>query len=131
MTLSANAPAPPAHAALHDLQRVLHRPPDSADHLGRWRWTVRQRMSGVRDLLLHEAASPESGWLLPRHGVTQRERHTLLQRLSELAPRVLEAPDVEAVRLDALRLLDDVRHHLQRRNDLAWDDVEEELGGSD
>lgn len=129
MTLSTTVHAPPLHA-LVELRRVLRRPPEGPE-LGRWRWTVRQRMSGVRDLLLHEAVTPESGWLEPRHGVALRERRTLLRRLSALGPRVLEAPDVEAVRLDALRLVDDVRHHLQRRNDLAWDDVEGELGGSD
>ena len=129
MTLTTSAPAPPFHPLL-ELREVLRRPPAETE-LGRWRWTVRQRMSGVRDLLLHEAVTPESGWLQPRHGVALRERRTLLRRLSALGPRVLEASDVEAVRRDALRLVDDVRHHLQRRNDLAWDDVEEELGGSD
>lgn len=129
MTLPATtAPSAPT---LLELRRVLRHPPTSAERLGRWRWEVRQRMSGVRDLLMREADSPETEWLAPRHGVALRERRTLLQRLSALGPQVLEAPDVEPVRLEVLRLLDDVRHHLQRRNDLAWDDVEEELGGSD
>ena len=121
----------PAPVAVHDLERTLRCPPPSSERAGRWRWTVRQRMSGVRDLLLGELGGPETEWLAPRYGVAMRERRTLLERLSGLGPRVLEAPDVEPVRLELLRLLGDVQRHLQRRNDLAWDDVEEELGGSD
>lgn len=122
--------APPA-LALDELRHALRRPPASSARLGRWRWTVRQRMSAVHDLLLSEANLPETEWLAPRHGVALRERRTLLGRLSALGPQVLESADVEPVRLEALRLVDDVRRHLQRRNDLAWDDVEQELGGSD
>jgi hypothetical protein len=129
MILSAR-PVPSTHV-LTELQRALRYPPASPERLGRWRWTVRQRMFGVRDLLLAEADRPESEWLAPRHGVAVRERRTLLQRWSALGRQVLEDAEVEPVRLEALRLLDDVRHHLQRCSDLAWDDVEEELGGSD
>ena len=60
-----------------------------------------------------------------------RERTALLGRLSVLGPQVLESPDVEAVRVELLRLLVDVAHHVQRVNDLAYDDVELELGGSE
>jgi hypothetical protein len=35
------------------------------------------------------------------------------------------------VRDEAGRLLVDVEHHLQRRRDLAWDEVELDLGGSE
>jgi hypothetical protein len=88
-------------------------------------------MSGVRELLEHDAFLPENGGLAPRHCAALRERATLLRRLSALGPLVLESPDVDAVRLELMRLLGDVRHHLQRRRDLAWDDVQQELGGSE
>ena len=35
------------------------------------------------------------------------------------------------VRADLLRLLTDVTHHVQRIHDLAYDEVELELGGSE
>ena len=120
-----------AISALDALERVLRPPLGPEPRLGVWRWAVRQRMSGVRDLLLGETARPDAEWLAPRHRTALRERRTLLQRLSALGAAVLEAPDAETVRRDALRLVEDVRRHLQRRNDLAWDDVEQEFGGSE
>ncbi len=33
--------------------------------------------------------------------------------------------------MQGLRLLTDINHHLQRLHDLAYDDVELELGGSE
>ena len=45
--------------------------------------------------------------------------------------QVLADPPVEDLRDRMLRLLVDVEHHLQRRRDLAWDEVELELGGSE
>ena len=60
-----------------------------------------------------------------------RERNALLGRLSTLGPAVLDSPDVEVVRRDVKRLVADVAHHLQRLHDLAYDEVEIELGGSE
>ena len=31
--------------------------------VGNWRWTVRQRMAAVRDVLSGEVGDPEDGWL--------------------------------------------------------------------
>jgi hypothetical protein len=99
--------------------------------VGNWRWTVRQRMAGVRDALMGEAGDPEDGWLAARGGTAFRERNALLGRVSALGPQVLENPDVERVRAELRRLVADIRRHMQRVNDLVYDDVELELGGSE
>ena len=99
--------------------------------VGNWRWTVRQRMAAVRDVLSGEVAGPEDGWLAARGGRAFRERNTLLGRMSALGPQVLENPDVERVRSELKRLVADIARHMQRLNDLVYDDVEIELGGSE
>jgi len=99
--------------------------------VGNWRWTVRQRMAAVRDALAGEAGDPEDGWLAARGGTAFRERNTLLGRISALGPQVLENPDVERVRAELRRLVADIGRHVQRLNDLVYDDVELELGGSE
>jgi hypothetical protein len=99
--------------------------------VGNWRWTVRQRMAGVRDALMGEGGDPEDGWLAARGGTAFRERNALLGRVSSLGPQVLENPDVERVRSELRRLVADIRRHMQRVNDLVYDDVELELGGSE
>ncbi|MGA8845317.1 MAG: hypothetical protein WB471_01740 [Nocardioides sp.] len=96
-----------------------------------WRWTVRQTMSAVRDALMQERAGSEDGWLAARGGTAFRERNTLLGRLGDLGSRVLEDPDVDSLRADVRRLVSDVSRHVQRVNDLAYDEVELELGGSE
>lgn len=119
------------NAAVRELADALVvRPREPAD-MGRWRWLVRQRMVGVRDVLTAETADPDNGALAARHRAWQRERAALLTRLSVLGPQVLETPDVEPVAGEMDRLVTDIRHHLQRRNDLVWDDVEQEIGGSE
>ena len=117
--------------AMQGLQQALEAPRRPGVPLGNWRWTVRQRMGAVRDALLAETGHGSEGWLAAREGGLLRERTLLLNRLSALGPRVLESHDVEAVRLEMLRLLADVAHHLQRIHDLAYDEVELELGGSE
>ena len=120
----------PATSPLDGLRDLLTSRPDETS-VGRWRWSVRARMAGVRDLVSETGASPEDGALAPRHLAAERERAALLGRLADLGPRVLESDDVEAVRSELVRLLADVRHHLQRRSDLAWDDVQLDFGGSE
>lgn len=123
------------HSALAQLDRALDTPRREGVALGNWRWTVRQRMTAVRDLLAHEPVGPQGsggdGWLAARGGVAFREREGLLLRLGAAGQQVLEAPDAEAVRGELKRLLVDVSHHLQRVRDLAYDEVELELGGSE
>lgn len=131
----APAAGPPRSAAtaiaLRDFLQALEAPATAGVALGNWRWTVRQRMAAVREVLIREYDVPEDGWLNARRGAMLRERTALLMRMSELGPRILEEHDVARVRSDLLRLLGDVSHHLQRLRDLAYDDVEMEIGGSE
>ena len=117
--------------ALHGLRQALETPPAEGVPLGNWRWNLRQRMAAVRDLLINEADHPADGWLAARGGAARRERQALLLRLTELGGAVLESPDVDRVRSDLHRLLVDITHHIQRLHDLAYDEVELELGGSE
>jgi len=88
-------------------------------------------MAGVRDLLIAESAQHEEEWLAARGGSVLRERNALLGRLSALGPQVLEGEEVEEIRTDLRRLLADISHHIQRLNDMAYDDVAMEIGGSE
>ncbi|MGI8645053.1 MAG: hypothetical protein ACR2JD_01835 [Nocardioides sp.] len=122
-----------SRSALRDLSIALDAPRRTTSQaaLGTWRWTVRQRMGSVRDLLVSESTQHQDTWLAARGGLMLRERNALMGRLSDLGPRVLEHPDVEVVRVELKRLLADVAHHVQRLHDLAYDEVEMELGGSE
>ena len=125
------AARPATSAALHGLLQALDAPRQTGTLLGNWRWVVRQRMADVRDVLFNESEMTSDGWLAARGGTVLRERNALLTQLGRLGPLVLENPDVEAVRVEAKRLLADITHHIQRIHDLAYDEVELELGGSE
>jgi hypothetical protein len=118
-------------AALQALDQSLDAPRRPGIPLGNWRWLVRQRMAAVRDALVGEAAGSDDGWLAARGGSAFRERNALLSRLSILGPQILETADVEATRVELKRLVMDIQRHVQRINDLAYDEVELELGGSE
>ena len=122
---------PTTTAVLQGLDQALDAPRQPGPALGHWRWAVRLQMAGIRDLLAEESAGDPDGWLVARGGSVLRERNHLLARLSELGPRVLECPHVEEVRAELKRLRTDVAHHMQRLHDLAYDEVELELGGSE
>lgn len=96
-----------------------------------WRWLVRHRMAGVKDALTREEPREGDAWLAARERTLSRERNVLLRRLATLGPIVLEAPDVETVRTALQRLVADLEHHRQRLNDLVYDSVSLELGGSE
>jgi hypothetical protein len=122
---------PATSTVLLSLEQALDAPHDAGATLGQWRWTVRQRMAGVRDALIDETDHPMDGWLVARGGAAIRERNTLLDRLTALGTPVLESVEVDKVRSDLKRLLTDISHHFQRLHDLAYDEVELELGGSE
>ncbi|KQY57543.1 MULTISPECIES: hypothetical protein [unclassified Nocardioides] len=117
--------------ALAALAQMLDAPVTNGTALGNWRWTVRQRLAAVRDGLSLESAQAADGWLVAREGSVLRERTVLMTRLSALGPAVLEAADVSAVREELRRVVADISHHRQRLHDLAYDEVELELGGSE
>ncbi len=112
------------------LRALLAARPPSDQGLGAWRWQVRRQLAPLRDVVV-SPAGPAEDWLAARRGGCQRERTVLVRRLSELGPRVLHDTDLERLTSDLRHLLDDVRHHVQRCNDLAYDEVELELGGSE
>jgi hypothetical protein len=113
--------------ALSELHVALEAPIDASS----WRWTVRRGMAPLRDALQRERHDPGDGWLAARHGRSTRERAVLLRRLAAYGPIVLEQPDVREVREGLKRLLADIDHHFQREHDLAYDEVELEIGGSE
>ena len=117
--------------ALRALDAALDAPRLDGVLLGNWRWVVRQRMGIVRDDLIEFTSAPDDGWLAARGGTAFRERNTLLARLGALGPAVLESADVEPVRLELKRLVIDIGRHVQRLHDIAYDEVELELGGSE
>ena len=123
-----------SRSALHELSAALEsqrRAASPDDVSGTWRWKVRQHLAGVRDLLVNETTWHEDSWLAARGGGMLRERNALLTRVSVLGPQVLGSADVSALREDLHRLVVDVAHHVQRLHDLAYDEVEYELGGSE
>jgi hypothetical protein len=109
----------------------LHDALDAPSEPGSWRWTVRRGMVPLRDALLRERQLVDDGWLSARHGRSARERAALLRRLGDFGPIVLEHPDVAEVREGLKRLLADIDHHVRREHDLAYDEVELEIGGSE
>lgn len=117
--------------ALQALDQSLDAPRRAGIPLGNWRWVVRQKMGAVRDELLGEKAGSKDGWLAARGGAAFRERNALLSRLTALSAQVLETPDVETTRMELKRLVMDVNRHMQRLNDIAYDEVEMEIGGSE
>jgi hypothetical protein len=96
-----------------------------------WRRLVRHRMAGVKDALAGELSRGGDAWLAARELALHRERNILLSRVTLLGPRVLETPDIETVRGDLQQLVADLERHRQRLNDLVYDSVSLELGGSE
>lgn len=107
-----------------DLERLIGGP------LGIWRSVVLKRLTEIREILL-QRSSAEADWLQPRRTTMARERAGLLDRVDVQRNRVRTQADVESVARDVRRLVADVRHHLQRVHDVAWDEVEGEVGGSE
>lgn len=95
-----------------------------------WRWRVRRSLGGVRDVLESEPVH-SGGWMAAKAASNRREGARLLARLQALAPRVLVDEDAAAVTADLQQLLAEVQRHVQRLNDLVYDEVELELGGSE
>lgn len=116
--------------ALHSLELAIV-PPRPGTNIGNWRFLVRQRLAEVREALIVEDAGSSDAWLTARNGTALRERGTLLSRLAAMGREALETPDLEALRAELRRLVGDVHRHVQHLHDLAYDDVELELGGGD
>ena len=132
------APAPRPHdtarssaaAALNAFRVTLDGVPEPRGQ-GEWRWRVRRQLAALRDALADESGRVADDWLAPRSEALSREAGALLARVRTLGARVLAEDDVLPVRSDLRRLAGDVAHHLQRRSDLTWEQVEQEYGGSE
>lgn len=96
-----------------------------------WRWLVRHRLAAVRDALDSERSRGGDAWLAAREQTLHRERDGLVRRIADLGPLVLESPDVEAVCAELHRLVGALERYRQRLNDLVYDSVALEIGGSE
>lgn len=95
-----------------------------------WRGELVARLGHVRTLLADEASGP-ADWLQARRSTLVRERDALLDRVDDTRLVVLGADDLDQALHAVQRLVARVRHHLQRVSDVAWDEVEYEVGGSE
>ncbi len=121
----------PLAVALNGLTQALDAPRATGAALGNWRWTVRQKMASVREGLARESAHAADGWAVAREYTVLRERNALMSRLAAMGPRVLDSAEVERIRAELKRLINDIQHHRQRLHDLVYDEVEIEFGGSE
>lgn len=96
-----------------------------------WHWLVRHRLTKVSDLLSEEPLQGAEAWLAPREETLLRERDCLVDRMTALSACIAEGADIELLRLDLKRLIADIARHCRRRNDLVYDGVSLELGGSE
>lgn len=114
--------------AVRSLEEAVTTPPRFVHS---WRHLVRRRLNGVHHALGAERTACDDSWLSARAAHLHRERDRLLARVSMLAAMVTDGADVESVRRSLMRLVQDVEHHHQRVNDLAYDGVAAEVGGSE
>ena len=110
---------------------LLDRPVDGPAAAGQWRWEARRRLVAVHDLLAAQSDPAAGTWLAARGGSVVRRRMALLARARSLAAELVGDGDVDRLRRELLRLAFDLVHHAQRVRDLAYDEVELELGGSE
>lgn len=103
-------------AALRALE-VAIAPPRPGSSLGNWRWSVRQRLGGVREAVVNGAPTGISD--TPSAHTTLRERGVLLTRASDLADGVLDRADIEGVRMDLRRLMADASRYVRLLEDVA------------
>lgn len=89
--------------ALRLLDQLLDAPRRPGVALGNWRWLVRQRVVTLRDALGVTST-----------GAGHRERAALMVRLGGLGDAILEAEDVERVRVEVKRVVIDIDRHLHQ-----------------
>ncbi len=114
--------------AVEGLEQALQSPPKFQQS---WGHIVRHRARQVADALTAESPVARDSWLNARAGHLDRERNRLLTRLGVLASLLCESTDLDQVRESLSRLVLDVRHHHQRVNDLAYDELALDVGGSE
>jgi hypothetical protein len=118
-------------SSLENAVRGLSQALDSPPQRPLWRRLVRHRLSEVGHALSAERLHGADAWLASRELSLHRERSILLARLADLGPVVLEDEDLDRVRRELRGLVSALEHHRQRLNDLVYDNVSLELGGSE
>jgi hypothetical protein len=96
-----------------------------------WRWLVGHRLLTVREALAGEGNRAVDDWLASREHSLTRERDALLLKMDRLAGRIAEAADVDPLQAELQRLVSDLHRHRQRLNDLVYDTLALDLGGSE
>ena len=114
--------------AVESLEQALHSPPRLHQP---WRHIVRRRVEQVAEALTSESPVAADPWLSARVGHLARERTRLLARLSVVGTMLAESTDLDQLCESLRRLLLDVRHHHQRVNDLVYDALALDVGGSE
>lgn len=113
--------------ALKRFQTLLARGPEERA----WRWEVHRALTSVRDDLSEEQPQVSEQWLSARGRRVADERDRLLARVSAAGSAAVHTEDLTELGTDLQRLGSDLARHARRLTDLAWDDVELEIGGSE
>jgi hypothetical protein len=113
--------------AIVGLEQALEKPPRQQT----WRLLVRQRLAAVVEALGGENTRAADAWLACRQSRLVRERETLSIKLDRLAGQVVDSADVEPLRVELKRIVGELGRYRQRLNDLLYDSVALELGGSE
>jgi len=118
--------------AVNALEEVLVGPPH-LQHLWQhpWRHLVRDRLTTVHEALAAEQPAASESWLDARVGRVSRERDRLLALIGVFRSTVVDAADVQVLQHSLLDLVQDLHRYHQRINDLAYDAVAMEVGGSE
>lgn len=111
--------------AIQELQRVLAG--DRAQP--HWSRQLGQQLTLVREELRGNRVRSRDGWLNARASATDRTRRQLMARISTLTSRDLG--ETERAFTLGTRMLHDLEHFRQRLQDLAYDSVSLEIGGSE
>ncbi|HSV37778.1 MAG TPA: hypothetical protein VLI04_03370 [Nocardioidaceae bacterium] len=106
--------------AIEGLEQALMSSPQQT-----WRGLVRQRMASVHEALAIERSRLGDPWQAAREGHLHRERKHLVDRMKRLD----ESEDINSAEVQ--RLIVDLEHHRQRVNDLVYDSVSMDIGGSE
>lgn len=112
--------------AVHSLEQALRFPAQQS-----WQSVVRQQLDGLDRALTAEHTSTSEAWLHARARHLHHERTRLRRRLDRLGSSLGDAPHLESLRQELVRLMRDIQHHHQRVNDLAYDAVARDVGGSE
>lgn len=111
--------------AITGLEQALESSPQQT-----WSGLVRQRMASVHEALVSERARVGDSWQAAREGHLRRERKHLVDRMNRLRASA-DSGDPEGFSAEVRRLIMDLEHHRQRVNDLVYDSVSMDLGGSE